>query len=759
MKESKLLDPSHSHPSPPTVFALSCTSQLLLSASQFPPTIHITNLTLNTPPFLLKPRCSSSPVVAANFHPEKPKIFLLAFADGTCTLYNAAHLLWDGDKANGRMRPAGPGKDGEIAYVKRVHGMGNLVSASELPGNDPRPEATGSTAIVGDKFLGITAVGCIPGSESKAVTVGSDGKCCVLDFGGSDRKARILDTWHIQSPATSLSLLPFSASDGLNPSGEQAQDALENIANIGVLVAIGFQDGRTRLFDLHGHLLEEVLIDSGGCRIIDVEWMNSKATTLPSCNKSTHRMQQVPIGKSKKKSLQLDLSRNLSDTRGIIPTAETVTIRVDALPYKSRNQRIKERPIVKPTLATFALNHMDFYSPDIQVAQVGAAKYKSSAENENSRNSDITFKEIRRYSTYKPKSAIDRTESLVGEFKSPMRKYARKKNRYPVLPPRAKSRSVSRVSLRRAETIRLARLSTAGSKEWLKGWKIQPGSPRPTKKPTLGAPYVKATAISTPGGLPSPKFEATVSNVMASGTLLPEYPQDPWTDIVSKSPQHNRTTSRKVPAKHELNGNYPRSIIYQDSSSIESQVTNNTIIDWSAGVSQSRHAKPLIPYPLSMSPQKEARKGRRSASGPSQQFFDLGDSPPQWPSFKTHSIFKIRTDDPTSPRKIPSSNPSPKSRRPVPALPTQSLAEINHNSKSLLPSVSSIAPLSKVTPLEPLACACQETNIQLHALKEEMGRQFQAQRKWFEERMVDLLHGRKGLEGENRALRAVLGGE
>lgn len=759
MKESKLLDPSHSHPSPPTVFALSCTSELLLSASQFPPTIHITNLALNTPPFLLKPRCSSSPVVAANFHPEKLKIFLLAFADGTCALYNAAHLLWDGDKANGRMRPAGPGKDGEIAYVKRVHGMGNLVSASELPGNDPRPEATGSTAIVGDKFLGITAVGCIPGSESKAVTVGSDGKCCVLDFGVSDRKSRILDTWHIQSPATSLSLLPFSASDGLNPSGEQAQDAWENIASVGVLVAIGLQDGRIRLFDLHGHLLEELLIDSGGSRIIDVEWMNSKATTLPGCNKSSHRMQQVPFGKSKNKRLQLDLSGDLSDTGRIIHTAEAVPMHVDALQYKSRNQRIKERPVVEPILATSALNHMGFYSPEIQVSQFEAEEYKSSAENENSRNSDITITEIRRHSIYKPKNTIDRTESLVGGFKSPMRKYARKKNRYPVLPSRAKSRSASRASLRRAETIRLARPSTAESKEWLKGWKIQPGSPRPTKKPILGAPYVKATAISTPGGLPSPKVEASGSDLIASGTLLPEYPQDPWTDTVSKSPQHKRTTSRKNPAKHELNGHYPRSIIYHDSSSIESQLTNNTIIDWSAGVSQSRHAKPLIPYPLSMPTQKEASKGRRSASGPSQQLLNLGDSPPQLQSFKTHSIFKTRTDDPTSPRKIPSSNPSPKSRRPLPALIIQSLAEINHNSKTLLPSVSSKFPLPKVTPLEPLACACQETNIQLHALKEEMGRQFQAQRKWFEERMADLLHGRKGLEGENRALKAVLGRE
>ncbi|KAF1990456.1 hypothetical protein K402DRAFT_325034, partial [Aulographum hederae CBS 113979] len=87
-----LLEPASTHPSPPTVLAISPTNHLLLSASERPSTIYIQNLTLRTKPMLVQPTASRSPVVVASFHPTRPNIFLLGFKDGTLAAYNATKL-------------------------------------------------------------------------------------------------------------------------------------------------------------------------------------------------------------------------------------------------------------------------------------------------------------------------------------------------------------------------------------------------------------------------------------------------------------------------------------------------------------------------------------------------------------------------------------------------------------------------------------------------------------------------------------------
>ncbi|KAI4124971.1 MAG: hypothetical protein LQ347_005529, partial [Umbilicaria vellea] len=199
LKQSRLLDPSHTHPSPPTVFAISSTSHLLLSASARPPTIHVTNLLLNTRPTPLRPSCSTTAVVAAAFHPERPSIFVLAFADGTVAAYDAVHLFREGDNGNRRSRPRGIGQGGEISHLKRVHAVGFTFTparsdhAEDLGGFDG---ATASTA-VGDRGLGITSVAFIPGQRATAITVGANGKCCVIDFDKSQPSAAsLVKSWH-----------------------------------------------------------------------------------------------------------------------------------------------------------------------------------------------------------------------------------------------------------------------------------------------------------------------------------------------------------------------------------------------------------------------------------------------------------------------------------------------------------------------------------------------------------------------------------
>lgn len=127
LRHSKVLDPAHVHPSPPSVFAISCTSRFLVSTSPTPPTIHLTSLALRAPPVLLRPQFSSSAVVAAEFHPERESYFCLAFADGTAAVYDADHFYFI--HGNGECREENGailGSAGEKAFIRGLH-AGSLV--------------------------------------------------------------------------------------------------------------------------------------------------------------------------------------------------------------------------------------------------------------------------------------------------------------------------------------------------------------------------------------------------------------------------------------------------------------------------------------------------------------------------------------------------------------------------------------------------------------------------------------------------------
>ncbi|KAF2141077.1 uncharacterized protein K452DRAFT_272899, partial [Aplosporella prunicola CBS 121167] len=143
LRRSCLLEPAHTHPSPPTVLATSNTSHLLLSASENPPTIYLQNLTLRTPPVLIQPRASSSAAVTASFHPERPNVFLIAFKDGTLAAYDATRIL--GKSARG-------GQGGEIGHFNDLHTSIGTVS-------------------IGSVAVGITGAAFLPGHRSRAVSV------------------------------------------------------------------------------------------------------------------------------------------------------------------------------------------------------------------------------------------------------------------------------------------------------------------------------------------------------------------------------------------------------------------------------------------------------------------------------------------------------------------------------------------------------------------------------------------------------------
>lgn len=280
-RQFRLLDPLQTHPSPPTILALSPTSHLLLSASVEPPTIHLTNLTLRTPPIRLRPSCSSSAVVAASFHPERANVFLLAFADGVLATYHAVHLLRKGGKGERREGPGRTGNGSELGHIKGLHAA-SIISAPSDPDALLEPATLGAydegteTVTVESRSSGITAVSFLPGFTARAVSAGADGKCHLVDFEAHHRKeSRIVASWHVRGPATSLSVVPLEGRRPTTPQGRKPSRREEAGAHFSTesLIVVGRIDGKVCLFSDSGVLRGEVIVDPAGGPILDVEWM------------------------------------------------------------------------------------------------------------------------------------------------------------------------------------------------------------------------------------------------------------------------------------------------------------------------------------------------------------------------------------------------------------------------------------------------------------------------------------------------------
>jgi hypothetical protein len=263
INESRLLDSPSNHPSPPTVLAVSPTSHLMLSASEKPTVVYLQNLTLKTSPIQLHPSASNAAIATASFHPERPNIFLLAFKDGTIAAYDATKLARIGAPRIGSN--SRPGHAGEISHFSNLHRVTNIRNLS-----DP-PDASLSTT-VGSKSVTITGAAFLPGFRTRAISVGADGRCRLVDF---EAGGKILRTWHAQAPVTSLSVL------GAKPSPQTAKAAskqkhgpIETGAEGNTVVAVGRVDGQVLLFDSVGLRLDQVLVNALGEKIISVEWMD-----------------------------------------------------------------------------------------------------------------------------------------------------------------------------------------------------------------------------------------------------------------------------------------------------------------------------------------------------------------------------------------------------------------------------------------------------------------------------------------------------
>ncbi|KAL8708597.1 MAG: hypothetical protein Q9220_006533 [cf. Caloplaca sp. 1 TL-2023] len=329
LETSTLLEPMHDHPTPPTLFALSSTSHLLLSASASPVVIQLTNLLLSTRPLLLRPQCSSAPVVVTEFHPERGNIFLLVFADGACAAYDAAHIFRNSGKYERKSYGSTAGDSWEIAQFKDPFTSGD---ASYDAGHDrtghTQKNAPQQNAVSGDNSRDIMAAAFIPGQKATAVTLASDGKCCVVEFAVSEAgHARLISAWDVGSPATCLSVLASNSESGSLLPIARGRNHIPIQSTI--VIAIGRSDGHVLFFDLDGNHLATQTIAQGILPIISVAWMQGSDWPKPVYSYPIQTTQRR-FSSDDRESLGAVLAGHRPVTEEIMPAKDDLEINQEA---------------------------------------------------------------------------------------------------------------------------------------------------------------------------------------------------------------------------------------------------------------------------------------------------------------------------------------------------------------------------------------------------------------------------------------------
>ena len=268
LRDGKLLEPAAQHPNPPTAFAVSPTSDVLLSSSTNPTTIYLTSILPGRIPLLLQPTCCALPVAAAAFHPAR-EIFALAFTDGTVSAYDVVRLRQN--LASSRPSQC---DNGEIGHVLNLHQV--VVDADGL--------LASVTAVA---FVASTAL-------TSTVSIGLDAKCHVVGF-ERPGLATISQSWQLPTSARTLAVTQSSS----NP-----------------VVAIGLANGEVRLYTLDAKTIYKKSFES---RVLAIEWMDSgsgQGASQPSSKASSG----IVIRKRKTSSVRsAGRRRNASSRRGPVP--------------------------------------------------------------------------------------------------------------------------------------------------------------------------------------------------------------------------------------------------------------------------------------------------------------------------------------------------------------------------------------------------------------------------------------------------------
>ncbi|OTA36557.1 hypothetical protein BTJ68_03658 [Hortaea werneckii EXF-2000] len=277
VRHLELLSPSQTHGSAPIALAVSSTGHLMVSASDEPPCIYLKHLAHNSPPILVEPRASDAAVCSAAFHPERPNVFLLGFRDGTLAAYDGTRVS---RKQHGTLSNQEIVNDGEIARFVGLH----RVTAKAVPktGITTRP-----ASISGAAFL--------HGYKTRAISVGSDGRCRLIDFADG---GIILRTWHAKAPLTSVSVFSIkpskAAGDTHRYSSGPSQYTTGEPTSTDNLLAVGRADGKVHLYDSVGLLLAHTTVSTRGERVISLEWAKGPSPQPVLSNDGVRDLSDAP---------------------------------------------------------------------------------------------------------------------------------------------------------------------------------------------------------------------------------------------------------------------------------------------------------------------------------------------------------------------------------------------------------------------------------------------------------------------------------
>lgn len=232
------------HNSTPTIMATNTAGTLIVTASKDPVVVFV-HATKSDHRERLVPQASDASVTIAAFHKGRPAVFLLGFKNGTLAMYDATKLLRATAASDQSYR-----QTEETCWFRRLH-------RTTLKGViDPEWSFTvGHTRTSQDvmsPFASITGAEFLSGHNSRAVTVGTDGRCRLVDF---EQGGQILNTWHAHAAIQCLAITAGSSRDAEGATNRSYQTSLDTIA-------LATEDGRVVFYSDAGTKLYETRLDT-----------------------------------------------------------------------------------------------------------------------------------------------------------------------------------------------------------------------------------------------------------------------------------------------------------------------------------------------------------------------------------------------------------------------------------------------------------------------------------------------------------------
>lgn len=763
-------------------------------------------------PILVRPQCSSSTVVAAAFHPERVNYFLLAFSDGTAAVFDATHFFREQKRSKQGARAAVSGAGGVLAFMKGLHAHGTstgklaLEDGVNTEGIDPGTGIVG----IGDKSCGITAVAFVPRRKAMVVTVGADGKCCVVDFTQTTKeKAVLLKTWHLRRPATSLSVIhspqasgpgQLDGTDHVAPEKQSDSSSKSHYTrNDSYYIAIGRHDGRVLLFDLNGKPLGDQTLDESGTPIIDVEWTQMEINAAPSRRNSSAPLSRTSDAEIQRNALGNSVpSPNRPLQEGLLTSSKlSGQPRESLFDFSTLQNTAREQSSEKVAVAA---NHLDAVQAPVTSLEESLV---CDCIPQSSHHAPTTPSN----KTVQRKTGLDSAQSQSYTTSGQSLEITP-----PPIPPRPSPRPGGLLSMRRAHTDNSYQAPADDSYLSLV---VNARNLRNNLSLKANGTFGPRPMRSRDGG--SPLKSTITTNDQTSSTLS----EIAWSDVPPRPPPHNPQLRPKSPTASVESFQTASSQVYTSS---PSERSTDTIVDWDAGAvrqpmpSFEENSQQSTNDIVQKSPDRQGQvnfsltsASHDSPTPASPGLTDTASPIVQWPAFSPHysgsglhaSHLSNESPAKAKPKRkgqisVPLSSASYDSSAPAsstsgdlvvqwpslkksPRMPelNKALSMSNHDSsiKSVRESATGFVlqtylgapsppkapsarpPEGKTAAQDSHMDTCASTigatlNASLSALRFEMAQRFDEQRMWLEQLIKGNTEGRVALEEENRRLRA-----